>query len=239
MNDACFSLAEQLVSSSYIQQAQQARRARESMVKSLLAQRRMPETGWDEGTLRLLLQEIALMDSNTFVGNAGVGEREARIVCPLVAQRHFGLGHGVGRSGDIAEEQPKAAGSSLLYKLTNNLAQDALRRAGATGVWKARPAWPASAGPAADWPRLAEARRGLEHSLALEEASGEPAGRGLSHLVYRTGAAADAAGSAIRGLASDRSEELPQGDRGGGLRAARCREPARGRRAAHGRGGRA
>jgi O-phospho-L-seryl-tRNASec:L-selenocysteinyl-tRNA synthase len=134
MNDACFSLAEQLVSSSYIQQAQQARRARESMVKSLLAQRRMPETGWDEGTLRLLLQEIALMDSNTFVGNAGVGEREARIVCPLVAQRHFGLGHGVGRSGDIAEEQPKAAGSSLLYKLTNNLAQDALRRAGATGV---------------------------------------------------------------------------------------------------------
>ena len=134
MNDACFSLAEQLVSSSYIQQAQQARRARESMVKSLLAQRRMPETGWDEGTLRLLLQEIALMDSNTFVGNAGVGEREARIVCPLVAQRHFGLGHGIGRSGDIAEEQPKAAGSSLLYKLTNNLAQDALRRAGATGV---------------------------------------------------------------------------------------------------------
>ena len=29
MNDACFSLAEQLVSSSYIQQAQQARRADE------------------------------------------------------------------------------------------------------------------------------------------------------------------------------------------------------------------
>eukprot|EP00908_Phaeocystis_cordata_P025735 Transcript_8215.p2 GENE.Transcript_8215~~Transcript_8215.p2 ORF type:complete len:477 (+),score=137.60 Transcript_8215:52-1431(+) len=134
MNDACFSLAEQLVSRSYIQQAQQARRARESMVKSLLAQRRLPASGWDEGTLRLLLQEIALMDSNTFVGNAGVGEREARIVCPLVAQRHFGLGHGIGRSGDIAEEQPKAAGSSLLYKLTNALTQDALRRAGATGV---------------------------------------------------------------------------------------------------------
>ena len=134
MNDACFSLAEQLVSRSYIQQAQQARRARESMVKSLLAQRRLPAPGWDEGTLRLLLQEIALMDSNTFVGNAGVGEREARIVCPLVAQRHFGLGHGIGRSGDIAEEQPKAAGSSLLYKLTNALTQDALRRAGATGA---------------------------------------------------------------------------------------------------------
>ena len=35
------------------------------------------------------------------------------------------------RSGDIAEEQPKAAGSSLLYKLTNALALDAIKRAGA------------------------------------------------------------------------------------------------------------
>ena len=59
MNDACFALAEQLVSSSYIGQARQARQARESMVKSLLAQRRMPEQGWDEGTLRLMLQELS------------------------------------------------------------------------------------------------------------------------------------------------------------------------------------
>ncbi len=134
MNDATFSLAESIISPSYARQAQQARRARESLFKSLLAQRRLPKSGWDEGTLRLLLQELALMDSNTFVGNTGVGEREARVACNLVAQRHFGLGHGIGRSGDIAEEQPKAAGSSLLYKLTNSLAADALRIAGATGV---------------------------------------------------------------------------------------------------------
>ena len=130
MNDDCFALAESLVSSSYVRQAQQARRHRESLFKSLLAQRRLPDTGWDEGTLKLLLQELALMDSNAFAGNAGVGEREARIACPIVAARHFGLGHGIGRSGDIAEEQPKAAGSSLLYKLTNALAADALKRAG-------------------------------------------------------------------------------------------------------------
>ena len=134
MNDEAFALASQLVSSSYIGQAQQARRARESMFKSLLAQRRLPDNGWDEGTLRLLLEELALMDSNAFVGNAGVGEREARVICPLVRARHFGLGHGIGRSGDIAEEQPKAAGSSLIYKLTNALTSDALRRAGATGI---------------------------------------------------------------------------------------------------------
>lgn len=134
MNDDFFGLAESLVSKSYIQQAAQARKHRESLFKSLLAQRRLPENGWDEGTLRLLLQELALMDSNSFIGNAGVGEREARIACPLVAARHFGFGHGIGRSGDIAEEQPKAAGSSLLYKLTNALAGDALKRAGADGL---------------------------------------------------------------------------------------------------------
>ena len=31
------------------------------------------------------------------------------------------LGHGIGRSGDISAIQPKAAGFSLLMKLTNSL----------------------------------------------------------------------------------------------------------------------
>lgn len=47
------------------------------------------------------------MDSNTFPNNVGVGEREARVACRLVAQRHYGLAHGIGRSGDVAAEQPK------------------------------------------------------------------------------------------------------------------------------------
>lgn len=134
MNDSIFTAAEGLVSANYVRQAREARRARESLFKSLLSQRRLPDTGWDDGTVQLLLQELAGMDSNTFVGNAGVGEREARVICPLVSARHFGLGHGIGRSGDIAEEQPKAAGSSLLYKLTNALCADAIKRAGASDV---------------------------------------------------------------------------------------------------------
>ena len=169
MNDESFLLAEGLVSSNYVRQAQQARRARESLFKSLLSQRRLPDNGWDDGTLKMLLQELAGMDSNAFIGNAGVGEREvrhaefqtrrwpffpptlpmhygtpnfchhqlrrqARVICPLVSDRHFGLGHGIGRSGDIAEEQPKAAGSSLLYKLTNALCADAIKRAGASEI---------------------------------------------------------------------------------------------------------
>jgi len=70
------------------------------------------------------------MDSNNFPDNVGVGEREARVASSLVYRRHFGLAHGVGRSGDIAAEQPKAAGSTLLAKLARILLMDSLRLAG-------------------------------------------------------------------------------------------------------------
>lgn len=42
----------------------------------------------------------------------------------------YSLGHGIGRSGDVAAVQPKAAGSSLLNQLTNSLLLDLLKQAG-------------------------------------------------------------------------------------------------------------
>lgn len=54
-----------------------------------------------------LLQDCALMDSNNFLDNVGAGEREGRVACPLVARQHYHLAHGIGRSGDVAAEQPK------------------------------------------------------------------------------------------------------------------------------------
>lgn len=74
------------------------------------------------------------MDSNNFLKNHGVGEREARIASGLVARRNFHLGHGIGRSGDLTEIQPKAAGSSVMYQLTNSLAKDALKTLGVQSV---------------------------------------------------------------------------------------------------------
>jgi hypothetical protein len=56
-----------------------------------------------------------MMDSNNFENNVGVGEREARVFSPLVARRHFRLAHGIGRSGDIAAEQPKVRESHNVY----------------------------------------------------------------------------------------------------------------------------
>ena len=60
----------------------------------------------------------------------------------------------------------------------------------------------ASAAQAADWPRLAQARGCLERDLALREAPGEPAGRGLSHLVNHIGAHAGPLTSWERGDAA-------------------------------------
>lgn len=130
MNESNFKLAAQLIDSTYIVQAQQARVQREKLVKILLSQRRIPNTGWDDESIELFLAELAAMDSNNFIENVGVGEREGRVFSQLVAKRHFWLSHGIGRSGDIAAVQPKAAGSSLIYQLTNIMALDLLHIAG-------------------------------------------------------------------------------------------------------------
>ncbi|KAL6072106.1 O-phosphoseryl-tRNA(Sec) selenium transferase, variant 4 [Balamuthia mandrillaris] len=94
----------------------------------------MPEDGWDDASIELFLHELSLMDSNNFVENVGVGEREARIASRLVAQRHYRFGHGVGRSGELAAVQPKAAGSSLIVSLTNHMTLDALKLTGLHNV---------------------------------------------------------------------------------------------------------
>ena len=54
------------------------------------------------------------MDSNNYAGNCGVGEREGRIYSNIVRDKNYGLGHGIGRSGDVNALQPKAIGSSLI-----------------------------------------------------------------------------------------------------------------------------
>lgn len=37
------------------------------------------------------------------------------------------MGHGIGRSGDLCENQPKAAGSSVVNKVTNAMVLDLIR----------------------------------------------------------------------------------------------------------------
>jgi hypothetical protein len=107
---------------------------------SLFANRRLPDHGWTDVQIQQLLFLLSTLDTNkklpacmcnddmTESRWAGVGEREGRVYSSLVAQRHYGFSHGMGRSGDITEPQPKAVGSSVLVKLALMLTLDALRR---------------------------------------------------------------------------------------------------------------
>jgi O-phospho-L-seryl-tRNASec:L-selenocysteinyl-tRNA synthase len=53
--DNC-NVAETLISKTYIQQGSQALAARRRLIKTLLSQRRLPQRGWDDATIELLIQ---------------------------------------------------------------------------------------------------------------------------------------------------------------------------------------
>ena len=134
LDGASLELAKGLVDGAYIDQAAQALRSRDAAVNTLLAQKRLPAEPWPDATIEATLAQLAAMDSNNFGANCGVGEREARVFSDLVARRHYRMAHGVGRSGDVAAVQPKAAGSSLMVQLVNLLVLDALKVAGLVEV---------------------------------------------------------------------------------------------------------
>jgi hypothetical protein len=56
-------LASTLVSRGYIEQGAQALARRRRRITSLLSERRLPEAGWEEANISLLVREAALMDS--------------------------------------------------------------------------------------------------------------------------------------------------------------------------------
>lgn len=87
MDERSFVLAEEFLPKSYLKQASEAASQRTKLINTLLAQvnkntskptsflthipcfqRRLPKVGWDEATLEFFLQQLALMDSNNFLG---------------------------------------------------------------------------------------------------------------------------------------------------------------------------
>ncbi|XP_034114680.2 O-phosphoseryl-tRNA(Sec) selenium transferase [Drosophila albomicans] len=130
MNFEDIKIPGKLVPDNYLQLSLAARRRRQKNFKELLEKRKLPEHGWKDEEIEALVHELSTLDSNNFSHNIGMGEREARIACNLVARRHYNFGHGIGRSGDLLEAQPKAAGSTLLANLTNALLLDLLQTLG-------------------------------------------------------------------------------------------------------------
>ncbi|XP_054168578.1 O-phosphoseryl-tRNA(Sec) selenium transferase-like [Oppia nitens] len=130
MDDTFKLLVNNLLKTSVTETAIDSMTTRENRIRQLFRHRKCPVDGWDEVTIELLVNRLALMDSNNFIHNYGLGEREARIASSLVARRHYRFGHGIGRSGDICELQPKAIGSSLMNVLTNTLVLDVIQQLG-------------------------------------------------------------------------------------------------------------
>ena len=98
-------------------------------VASLWKHGKCPDEGWSDVWITRLLWELSELDTSNKSGRwCGVGEREGRVYSSLVQMRHYGLSHGMGRSGDIQEAQPKAVGSTALVQLTCSLVKDVMIR---------------------------------------------------------------------------------------------------------------
>ena len=107
MDSEFYQLCGKMVDERYIRQGEEGKKKRVSAINNLLRHKKLLKEGWDDASIRLLLAELSLMDSNNFVDKCGAGEREGRVFARLVAERHFGLSHGIGRSGDVTAIQPK------------------------------------------------------------------------------------------------------------------------------------
>uniref|UniRef100_A0A0K0DVZ5 O-phosphoseryl-tRNA(Sec) selenium transferase n=1 Tax=Strongyloides stercoralis TaxID=6248 RepID=A0A0K0DVZ5_STRER len=94
----------------------------------LCRKKTIPDTGWEENILIEFLNWLSRQDSNNRLHCrvVGAGEREGRVSCPLVGRLHFNMTHGIGRSGNILDSQPKAQGSTIINMLANSLSLKAL-----------------------------------------------------------------------------------------------------------------
>ncbi len=106
-------------------------------IRLLFEQRRIPEKGWKDSQIEELLNLLSTMDSDKDSKTARLGEREGRVASPAVSKLAHGFHHGIGRSGDLSEAQPKAAGGSLMYFFASKLSTDAMKRLGAPDIKKA------------------------------------------------------------------------------------------------------
>ncbi len=82
--DPFFAKAADIVGKGYAKIAEDSVNTVDRSIMELLDHRALPEHPWDEITVSVLMQKIAMMDSNNYKGNTGVGEREGRIFSPIV-----------------------------------------------------------------------------------------------------------------------------------------------------------
>ncbi|WP_456416080.1 O-phosphoseryl-tRNA(Sec) selenium transferase [Methanocaldococcus sp.] len=100
------------------------------IIENILEQRKVPERGISEEHIKFLLRILSFMDTDKDPNVIQIGEREARVYTKLQRESVFDFCHGVGRSGNLIDPQPKAPGASVMYKLTNKLLENFLKSLG-------------------------------------------------------------------------------------------------------------
>lgn len=126
MDTRSFALINSIIGKEYVKTAQDIRKQRTSMFNTLLTSKRAPEIGWDVSSIRLFLEELSSLDSNSSPSNVGVGDREGRVYSTILSSK-CNFAHGMGRSGHVTAVQPKAPGSSVIVQLVNRMVKDLLK----------------------------------------------------------------------------------------------------------------
>ena len=121
---------ESFIGKSYSKIGSELQNSHEKIFKNILNMRSIPNEPLNQNTINYILNTISNMDGNNSPNHIGIGEREGRIISNIVLNRNYGLVHGMGRSGNINDLQPKAVGSSLLVQLTNSLTKNLLHSIG-------------------------------------------------------------------------------------------------------------
>ncbi|MFX1256609.1 MAG: O-phosphoseryl-tRNA(Sec) selenium transferase [Promethearchaeota archaeon] len=106
-------------------------------LKVLFEQKNVPKNPWSDEQIEFLLQTLSNMDTDKDSNAARVGEREARISSKLHLKTSGGFCHGIGRSGFLTAPQPKAPGASIMYEISNYLAQNFLKNFGLPNIKRA------------------------------------------------------------------------------------------------------
>ncbi|SBT35642.1 O-phosphoseryl-tRNA(Sec) selenium transferase, putative (SEPSECS) [Plasmodium ovale wallikeri] len=103
---------------------------KENTIWNILSHGRVPNEGLNEITIMNLLHQISSQNLCNSEKNVKIGERENRIYSAFVRNKYIGFGHGIGRSGNLDEAQPKSAGNSVLAKVTTRMVKNIIRSFG-------------------------------------------------------------------------------------------------------------
>lgn len=90
-------------------------------IEEILNHRKIPKKGISDDKIKMFLKFLSLMDTDKDPKVIRIGEREGRFASKVQEELVSGFCHGVGRSGNLIDPQPKAPGASVMYSLTNNL----------------------------------------------------------------------------------------------------------------------